>query len=107
MSAALDALQANYFDLTENFDDYLERCKNSQEEDALKAAYQQARLDFYNARNKAFAANDPDIQKAVDALKAAQDSLKKMTDELADIAKVINAVTTVVKLGTELAKLGA
>lgn len=107
MSAALDALQANYFDLTDNLDDYLDRCKNQQEKDTLKAAYQQARLDFYNARNKAFAANDPDIQKAVDALKAAQDSLKKMTDELAEIAKIINAVTTAVKLGAALAKMGA
>ena len=107
MSEAIDTLQKNYFDLTDNLDDYLDRCSTQSQKDQMKAAYQQARLDFYNARNKAFAANDPDIQKAVTALKAAQDTLQKMTDELADITKVITAVTTAVKLGTELAKMGA
>jgi hypothetical protein len=106
MSEALDTLQANYFTLTENLDDYLDRCKTDDQRNALKAEYQQARLDFYTARNKAFAANDPDIIKAVADLKTAQDSLQKLTQQLADIAKVITAVTTAVKLGTELVHMG-
>lgn len=106
MSDALSSLQANYLDLTENLDDYLDRCQTDEQRATLKAAYQQARLDFYTARNKAFAESDPSIQHAVVSLKAAQDSLKKMTDELAEISKIISAVTTAVKIGTELAAMG-
>ena len=106
MSEALETLQANYFTLTENLDNYLDRCKTDEQKSILKAQYQQARLDFYTARNKAFAANDPNIAKAVSDLKAAQDSLQKMTQQLADIAKVITAVTTAVKLGAEIVGKG-
>ena len=106
MSEALDTLQSYYFKLTENLDDYLDRCKTDDQKKALKAEYQQARLNFYTARNKAFAVNDPQIAKVVVDLKAAEDSLQKLTEQLADIAKIINAVTTAVRLGTELVGMG-
>lgn len=106
MSDALDALQANYFNLTENLDNYLDKCQSDEQRKALKAAYQQARTDFYNARNKAFAANDADVEKTVSELEAAQDSLQKMTQELANIAKIINGVTTAVKIAGQLASMG-
>jgi len=105
MNEALDALQQNYFYLTDNLDDLLDCCQTDAQKQQLKADYQQATANFYQARNKIFQANDAGISQAVTQLKAAQTSLEKMTQELASAASVINAITTAVKIGTELAAM--
>lgn len=105
MSDALDALKENYFYLTDNMDDLLDRCQTAAQKQQLKADYQQATLSFYQARNKAFQDNDANITQTVTQLKAAQTSLQKMAQELADVAGILNAISTAVRIGTELASM--
>src|SRR3974390_2145824 len=103
MSDALEALEENYFYLTDNLDDLLDRCQTVAQKQQLKADYQQATLSFYRARNKAFQDNDANITLTVTQLKAAQTSLQKMTQELADVTGVLNAISTAASIGTALA----
>jgi hypothetical protein len=105
MSDALDTLQTNYFYLTDNLDDLLDRCQTDDQRAALMASYRQAKLSFYTARNLAFAAGDTDIAQAVSDMKSAQTSLETMIKELAQITAVVTAVATAVRIGTELASM--
>jgi hypothetical protein len=105
MNHALDTLQANYFFLTDNLDDLLDRCENDQQRADLMSSYRKAKLSFYTARNQAFAAGDANLANAVADMKTAQASLEQMTKELADIARVITAVSTAVRIGTEVASM--
>ena len=105
MSEALDTLQANYFFLTDNLDDLLDRCHDEKQKADLMASYRKAKLSFYTARNLAFAAGDANVAKVVADMKTAQTSLEKMTKGLAEITKVITAVSTVVRIGADLASM--
>ena len=105
MNDALAALQANYFYLTDNLDDLLDLCPSDAQKRDLKSMYQQATVDYYDARNKAFGDDDANITEAVNQLKTVQDSLQQMTLELANAVSIINGITTAVRIGTELAAM--
>jgi flagellar hook-basal body complex protein FliE len=105
MNDALAALQANYFYLTDNLDDLLDLCPSDAEKRDLKGTYQQATVDYYDARNKAFADDDASIADTVSQLRTVQDSLEKMSIELANAVSIINNITTAVRIGTELAAM--
>ncbi|MBT9331564.1 hypothetical protein [Paracidobacterium acidisoli] len=105
MGSSLQALQDQYFFLTQNLSDMLAACETQAQRDALQAQYVTARRNFFNCINKTLHDDDPAAAALVQQMKTEQENLKKAVTDLSKIATVISVITDAVKVGTALASL--
>jgi hypothetical protein len=105
MASSLQALQDQYFYLTQNLSDLKDKCETQDQVDALLAQYAASRSNYFSCINKTLQDDDPDVTTLVQQMNTEQKSLKTAVSQLGDIATVINVITEAVKVGTKLASI--
>lgn len=105
MASSLQALQDQYFYLTQNLSDLKDKCQTQDQVDALLAQYAASRSNYFSCINKTLQDDDPNVATLVQQMNTEQKSLKAAISQLGDIATVINVITEAVKVGTKLASV--
>ncbi len=104
MTDALQALQDQYDLLTARLPDVLAACNGDAcQMDAINTQYAASQANYFNAINKTFQDDDPDVMSLVDQMKKEQTALTAAVTEIGEVAGVITAITTAIQTGTSLA----
>jgi len=101
-----DNLQKLYFTLDRNFNKLFATCQTEEQRDQLRAAYVNARDNFWEARNLAFQENDPLVKGLTEELRAAQKQIEKFLRNLQDIVETLKVITAAVHFSSSLITLG-
>jgi hypothetical protein len=101
---SLEAIQGLY-DL--NFNKLFDACQTSAQKDDFKTDYVNARDAFWEARNRAFADNDPLVVSTVQKLVDCRASIDADLENLQNIVNVLNTISTGVSFASRLLALGA
>jgi hypothetical protein len=104
---SLEAIQSLYFTLDLNFNKLFDACQTSAQKDEFRRDYVNARDAFWEARNRAFADNDPLVVSTVQRLVECRDSIDADLENLQNIVKVLNTISAGVSFASRLLALGA
>ncbi|HEY5523225.1 MAG TPA: hypothetical protein VIK21_08545 [Desulfuromonadaceae bacterium] len=102
-----DDLQRLYFMLDINFNRLFAKCETDKQRDQLRAAYVNARDNFWESRKRVFQENDPIVKSLIDDLKAAQKQTERFLKNLKDIVETLKVITAAVNIGSSLITLGS
>ena len=106
-TASFKALKDQYFLLDRNFNALFAACTLDTQRDELRAAYVNARDNFWEARNRSFHDDEPLVKKLIADLKATQQEIEDSLQNLEDIVKTLQLVTAAVRLGSSLITMGS
>ncbi len=105
-SQSFKNLKDQYFLLDRNFNKLFAAC-NAAQQDQLRRDYVNSRDNFWEARNRVFAENDPLVKTLNKELKDSTDLINGMLSNLKNIAKILNLITGAVRLGSSLITMGS
>lgn len=103
----MDEIRDLYFLLEERLDELLAAARTDAERAALRADYEQARDLFWEALNRRFEEEDPEVAGTRRALARARARIEEALEGEARRARALAAVTRAVRLAGRLLALGA
>lgn len=99
-------LKDQYFLLDRNFNK-LFAAGTAAQQNQLRRDYVNSRDNFWEARNRVFAENDPLVKSLNQELKASTTQIQGLLSSLQNITKVLNLITGAVRLGSSLITMGS
>jgi methyl-accepting chemotaxis protein len=106
-SPSFKSLKDQYFLLDRNFNKLFAACTNAAQQDELRRDYVNSRDNFWEARNRIFSENDPQVKKLTKELSDSTDTINGMLQNLQNITKILNTITGAVRLGSSLVTMGS
>ena len=106
-SLGFRALKELYFALDKNFNKLFDACETDEQKDMLRQQYVNARDNFWEARNRVFISNDPQVKELISELQEATATIQELLEELEEIAKVLDLIKGAVCLGSSLVTMGS
>lgn len=106
-SPSFKSLKDQYFLLDRNFNKLFSACTTGAQQDQLRRDYVNSRDNFWEARERIFAENEPLVKELNAEMKAAKDQISTMLTNLQNISQILNVITGAVRLGSSLITMGS
>ena len=103
MNQSVEALEKQYFFLTQSLSDLVDQGAPADELDAMRKAIVQSRTNYWKAINNVLHDDDPEVASLVSQLSAAQLNLEAGLKNLGNVTKVLDVITKAVDIGSQLA----
>lgn len=101
------SLKDQYFLLDRNFNKLFAACTTAAQRDELRSDYVNSRDNFWEARKRIFAENEPLVKQLNKELQDTKDQIDKMLQNLKNIPQVLKVITAAVRLGSSLITMGS
>jgi hypothetical protein len=104
---AFAGIEKLYFSLDMNFSQLFAACTTDDQRNQLKRDYVNARDNYFEARGRLFAMNDPLVKNIAEDLSAAQASINHDLQNLQNAVQILKTIDTAVSLASRIIALGA